>query len=73
MHSLEYLMDKIELDPPENLKKFLISLSELSVPTRYPEETDVTDKEYNQELAEKTFSNAKELLAWLKSKHSTTQ
>ena len=36
-HNLIYLLNKMEIKPPEGPGKYIVKLSEASIPTRYPE------------------------------------
>ncbi|OGS17702.1 MAG: hypothetical protein A3J83_07720 [Elusimicrobia bacterium RIFOXYA2_FULL_40_6] len=65
-HDLLYLCSKIELEPPEDYKKFLETLNELSVPTRYPDELSKLIKQYNKSRTDKIMRSTKELLLWAK-------
>ena len=66
IHNLNYFCEKIEIELPENLKKFVDKLNSLSVPARYPDELEKLLKDYKKELTEKVLKQTKELLLWLK-------
>ena len=68
IHNLIYLLKKMELLPPDNLKIFLNELNRVSIPTRYPERLKILLKEYNKHRASVIFKNSKEILKWLKEK-----
>ena len=66
-HNLVYLLNKIDLKPPEFQAKFLIKLNEASVPTRYPETLELLKRDYSQAIAEDILFKSKEILEWIKS------
>ncbi|MDI6839855.1 MAG: HEPN domain-containing protein [bacterium] len=66
VHNLIYLVKKIELSLPDNLKEFVTELNRVSIPTRYPEELRVLLKEYNKQKVNDILKNTKEILKWLK-------
>lgn len=65
-HNLIYFLNKIELKPPEKLGRFVISLNEASVVTRYPEDLDELQKHYAKGIVEKILIHTRELLSWIK-------
>lgn len=66
IHSLIQLTNKAELNPPEDIGHFLVSLDQSSIPTRYPEDLATVKKIYSKEKTEEILSKTKETLAWLK-------
>jgi HEPN domain-containing protein len=66
IHSLVYLAKIIDVDLPLQVKEFIESLDDISVPTRYPEELDKLLKEYTKERTEVIFDSSKGALTWLK-------
>jgi len=66
IHNLIYLIKKIDLLLPDNLKEFIIELNRVSIPTRYPEELSILLKEYNRRRVTNILKNTKEILKWLK-------
>ena len=67
VHNLVYLLNKIDLKPPEFQAKFLIKLNEASVPTRYPETLELLKRDYSQVVVEDILFKSKEVLEWIKS------
>lgn len=66
IHSLIQLTKKAELNPPENVGQFFVSLDQASIPTRYPEDLATVKKIYTKEKAEEILSKTKEALTWLR-------
>lgn len=66
VHNLIYLIKKIDLPVPDNLKEFIIELNRVSIPTRYPEELVVLLKEYSKQRVTDILEKSKEALKWLK-------
>ena len=64
-HSLIYLLDAIGKRPPETLGRFIVKLSEASIPTRYPEQLDRIQKEYTAAVVSDIVQNGKEVLQWI--------
>lgn len=65
-HDLSYLSVLIDLTLPEEHRKFLDSLNDLSVPTRYPDELRKILKEYKKDRTAKILKQTQRLLSWLK-------
>lgn len=66
IHSLIQLTNKAKLTPPENIGKFLVSLDQASIPTRYPEDFSIIKKIYTKEKTEEILALTKETLEWLR-------
>jgi HEPN domain-containing protein len=67
-HSLTFLLEINELEIPAELYPFLMKLSAVSVPTRYPEQLREMQKAYDRERTENFIAQSKEVLEWLKRK-----
>jgi len=65
-HNLNYLVELIGLDLPEEFKVFIEDLNNKSVPTRYPETLQEILKYYKKKETEEIYSTAKKLIKWLK-------
>jgi HEPN domain-containing protein len=65
-HNLVFLLNKIGLKPPESLGKFIIKLSEASIPTRYPEDLAQVQQAYTQSVVQDMLVRAKEVILWIK-------
>lgn len=65
-HDLNYLCKIIDLKLPDELKKFMDNLNDLSVPTRYPDEISKLVKEYSKSKTANILKLTKRLLSWLK-------
>lgn len=65
-HNLVYLLNKSGVKPEETIGKFLVKLNEASVATRYPEELDKLQKDFNETIVRDMLSKSKEALAWIK-------
>jgi len=65
-HNLIYLIEKINLDMPEDLYDFVFSLNRVSIPVRYPDNLNQMKKEYNKKRTEFILSKTKEAIKWLK-------
>lgn len=65
-HNLTFLVEKINLELPEYLFDFVLTLSGVSVLTRYPDELQRMKKGYNKTKTKALLEKSKEVLKWLK-------
>jgi HEPN domain-containing protein len=66
VHNLIFLIEKIGLELPDDLFNWVFALNRISIPTRYPEDLEKMQKDYNKDKTEKVIQKSKEILAWLK-------
>lgn len=67
-HDLVYLSESMSLDLTEDDSKFLDSLNDLSIPTRYPDELQKLVKQYSRKKTKIIINQTKKLLQCLKGK-----
>ena len=65
-HNLVYLAQKVEINLPEDLKKFLTYLNRGAVPTRYPETLRELYKTYSPLKTKEILNKTKEVREWIK-------
>jgi HEPN domain-containing protein len=65
-HSLVFLLNEIGVNPPENLGRFMVRLSEASIPTRYPENLSNVQKEFTETIVKDILARSKEVVLWIK-------
>jgi len=65
-HDLNYLCAIIDLKLPDETRKFMDNLNDLSVPTRYPDEIEKMVKEYSKSKTTDILKLTKRLIKWLK-------
>jgi HEPN domain-containing protein len=65
-HNLRYLVKLSGLEPSEEMFNFLSKLSDVSIPTRYPEDFSDLKKSYNQKAARTYLFHTKEAFEWIK-------
>ncbi len=65
-HNLRYLVKLSGLEPTEELFNFLSKLSDLSIPTRYPEDFGELMKSYGKKPAKAYLTFAKEAFIWIR-------
>lgn len=65
-HNLRYLVKLSGLEPPEEMFNFLSKLTDVSIPTRYPEDFAGLVKSYNQKAAETYLTQSREAFVWIK-------
>lgn len=67
-HNLIYLLNEIGIKPPEEPGKFIVKLSEASIPIRYPENLAKIQQLYNEVEVKGILAEGKELIIWIKKK-----
>ena len=67
-HNLIFLVEKIKLGLSEDLYDFIFTLNGVSVPTRYPDELQKLQKDYNTAKTRVLLEKSKEALKWLKAR-----
>jgi HEPN domain-containing protein len=65
-HNLIYLLNEIGIKPPDPPGKFIVQLSEASIPTRYPENLARLQETYSESAVKVIISRAREAIAWIK-------
>ena len=65
-HNLIYLSNAVSLDLPEDHLETLVSLNDLSIVTRYPEDIDAMVKAFRKNKVEQYLKKTKGLIRWLK-------
>ncbi len=57
-HNLVFLVGKIGLKPPEDMYDTIFKLSRISIQTRYPEDLEKMQEEYNRVVAGKILQES---------------
>jgi len=65
-HSLIYLLTEIGERPPDKQSRFIVKLNEASIPTRYPEDLSLAQKNYPEHIVKDILARGKEVIAWTK-------
>ncbi len=65
-HSLIYLLNEVGVNLPENLGRFVVRLSEASIPTRYPENLSNVQKEFTERIVKDILAGGKEVILWIR-------
>jgi HEPN domain-containing protein len=65
-HSLIYLLNQVGVKPPEEHGRFIVKLSEASIPTRYPEDLDRLQQEYTEHIVKELLAKGKEVIGWIR-------
>jgi len=65
-HNLRYLVKLSALEPPEEIFHFISKLSDVSIPTRYPEDFFELKKSYNKKAAKTYLLQTKEAFEWIR-------
>ena len=67
-HNLIYLLNGMNIKPPEQPGRFIAKLSEASIPIRYPENLAKLQQIYTKEVVNKILTDGKECIVWIKQK-----
>lgn len=65
-HNLRYLVKLSGLETSEDTFNFLSKLSDVSIPTRYPEDFSDLRKSYDKKAAQTYLFHTKEAFEWIK-------
>lgn len=65
-HNLRYLLKLSLLEPSQEIIDFLSKLSDVSIPTRYPEDFSELEKSYDKKAAKTYLSHTKEVFEWIR-------
>lgn len=66
IHNLVYLVEKLNLKPPDDLYEIIFSLNRVSIPTRYPDNIDKMKKEYSRRNTAGFVKKGRGVLTWLR-------
>ena len=64
-HNLIYLVEKIGLEPPDDLYDFIFTINRVSVPTRYPDNLERILQDYDIGRTGEILQKSKVILNWL--------
>jgi len=62
----DHPLNEIGVNPPENLGRFMVRLSEASIPTRYPENLSNVQKEFTETIVKDILARSKGIILWIK-------
>lgn len=65
-HNLLFLLNEIGIKPPEDLGRFIVRLSEASIPTRYPENLSKVQKDFTKRIVKDILAKGRAVIAWIK-------
>ena len=65
-HNLRYLVKLSSLEPSEEIFIFLSELSDVSIPTRYPEDFSNLRSSYDKKAAKMYLKKTKEAFEWIR-------
>jgi HEPN domain-containing protein len=66
IHNLVFLIEKMGLEPPDDMYELIYSLNRVSIPTRYPDDIEKMKREYNKRKTVTFVVKGKDVLNWLK-------
>jgi HEPN domain-containing protein len=70
VHNLIYFLEKTDLQPPEEISKFLINLNNANVVTRYPEELSSIQNMFPKEIVQNILLTTRKTILWIKQMQS---
>ena len=65
-HNLRFLVNLSRLTVPDNMFTFLSKLSDVSIPTRYPEDFSELVRSYDKKTVKTYLARTKEVFQWIK-------
>ncbi len=65
-HNLVFFLEKISINPPDSIGKFIVKLNSASVSTRYPESLAQISSRFTPEITANILAASREVLAWIK-------
>jgi len=68
-HNLIYFLNKLEIEPPEKIGKFLVKINQASVVTRYPEDITRLKKTYTKSVVKNIINDTRKTLEWIKKQY----
>ncbi len=68
-HNLVFLVEKIGLKLSEDMYDRIFKLSRISIQTRYPEDLEKMQEEYNRNVTGKTLQESEDALLWIKKQY----
>jgi HEPN domain-containing protein len=68
-HDPIWLLNSLQVRPPERLGRLLVRLNETNVETRYPDNLDEAISELTPQAAAGLIGGAKEILQWIREKY----
>lgn len=66
IHNLVFLIEKMSLEPTDDMYDLIYSLNRVSIPTRYPDDIEKMKREYNKRKTVTFVVKSKDVLKWLK-------
>jgi hypothetical protein len=60
------VLNEIGVNPPENLGRFMVRLSEASIPRRYPENLSNVQEEFTERIVKDILARGKEVILWIR-------
>jgi HEPN domain-containing protein len=66
IHNLSQLVQRLNLNPPDDLVDFLTDFSSMSVPARYPDDLKSVFGKFNKKQTKAILSKSKKVMKWLK-------
>lgn len=65
-HNLYYLLNQIEIEPYEDMGKWIIRLNEANIATRYPDELNKLQQIYTESVVKSILTGSQEVIRWIK-------
>lgn len=69
IHNLILLVETIGLDMPPDLYEFVVEINRMSIVTRYPDDLNRMNRQYNRKVIDGMMKKCREVLKWLKKQY----
>lgn len=66
IHSLNYFIEKLNLNPTEENQKFFDSMDDAGIATRYPDSLKIISQNYKKKNTLDIINKTREILEWIK-------
>lgn len=63
------LVETIGLDMPPDLYEFVVEINRMSIVTRYPDDLNRMNRQYNRKVIDGMMKKCREVLKWLKKQY----
>ena len=68
-HNLIFLLDKTGAGPPETTGRFIVRLNSANVATRYPDDLETLERNFDKNVVSELLSAGKEAMEWIKKQY----
>lgn len=66
VHNLVYLLQRTNCEPPEETGRYIVLLNQANVATRYPEDLQQLQQDYDKAVVADLLARGREAIAWIR-------